>query len=105
MHGISACVTDAILPDNSGTEVLVRENLLADFQQSCRYLWLGCSKALLSVRVLGIDDRAARKNDCHSDDRMVRIDCWPATHTTRVIGQYATDCRRVNARRVRPHAA
>src|ERR1700722_18119759 len=36
---------------------------------------------------------------------MVRIDCWPAAHTTRVIGQYAADSRGVNARWVRSHAA
>src|SRR5580692_10469256 len=36
---------------------------------------------------------------------MVRIDRWPAAHATRVIGQYATDCCGVKARRIRPHAA
>src|SRR5580692_8735954 len=36
---------------------------------------------------------------------MVRINRWPATHTARVIGQYAADCGGVNARRVRSHAA
>src|ERR1700722_7893950 len=36
---------------------------------------------------------------------MVRIDCWPAAHTTRVIGQYAADSRGVNAGGVRSHAA
>src|SRR6202046_1967299 len=36
---------------------------------------------------------------------MVRIDRWPATHTTRVVGQYATDGCRVRARRIRAHAA
>ena len=60
---------------------------------------------LLSVRVLGIDDRAGRENDFHGGDGMVRIDCWPATHTARVIGQYATDGGGVNAGRIRSHAA
>src|ERR1700733_4434043 len=36
---------------------------------------------------------------------MVRIDRRPASHTTRVIGQYATDCCGVKARRIRPHTA
>src|SRR5271156_6464934 len=71
MHGISASVTDAILPDNSGRELLVRKNLPADLRQARRHFWLGCSKTFLSVRVLGIDDRAGRKYDFHSDDRMV----------------------------------
>ena len=53
----------------------------------------------------GIDDRAGRKDDFHCDDRMVRIDCWPATHATRVIGQYTADCCGVNARGIRSHAA
>src|SRR5580692_12776782 len=36
---------------------------------------------------------------------MVRVDRRPASHTTRVIGQYATDGCGVIARRVRSHAA
>src|ERR1700734_2557040 len=36
---------------------------------------------------------------------MVRVDRRPASHTARVIGQYATDGCGVIARRVRSHAA
>src|ERR1700729_741 len=105
MHGISTGVTDNILPNNSGREFLVCKNLLTDLQQSCRHFWLGGGKPFLSVRVFGIDNRAGSKNDFHGNDRMVRIDRWPATHTTRVVGQYATDCCGVKARRIRSHAA
>src|SRR5271154_630784 len=105
MHGISIGVTDAVLPSNSVRDFLVCENLLTDLQQPRRHFWLRCGKAFPSVRVFGIDNRAGRKNDFHSEDRMVRIDRWPATHTTRVIGQYATDCCGVRARRVWSHAA
>src|ERR1700684_3780851 len=105
MHAISTGVTDAILPNNSGREFLVCENLLTDLEQSGRHFWLGCSKTFLSGRVFGIDNRTGRKNNFHGDDRMVRIDRWPATHTTRVIGQYATDGCGVKARRIRSHAA
>src|ERR1700733_558197 len=52
-----------------------------------------------------VPHRAGRKNDFHGDDRMVRIDRWPASHTTRVIGQYATDSCGVHARRIGSHAA
>src|SRR5277367_4261560 len=60
---------------------------------------------LLSVRLSGIDDRAGRKNDFHGDDRMVRVDCRSATHTTGVVCQYATDRCGVNTGWVRSHAA
>src|SRR3984885_1053487 len=105
MHSISTGVTDAKLPNNSGREFLVCKNLLTDLQQSGRHFRLGCGKAFLSVRIFGIDNRASGENDFHGDDRMVRIDRWPATHTTRVVGQYATDCCGVKARRIRSHAA
>src|ERR1700733_9596897 len=105
MHSISTGVTDAKLPNNSGREFLVCKNLLTDLQQSGRHFRLGCGKAFLSVRVFGIDNRAGGKNDFHGNDRMVRIDRWPATHTTRVVGQYATDGCGVKARRIRAHAA
>src|SRR5580704_4456484 len=36
---------------------------------------------------------------------MVGIDRWRATHTTRVIGQYATDGCGIHACRIRSHAA
>src|SRR5580700_11114148 len=105
MHGISTGVADAILPNNSGTQYLVCKNLLTDLQKSRRDFWLGCLKTFLSVRIFGIDNRAGRQNDFHSDDRMVRIDRRPASHTTRVIGQYATDCCGVKACGIRSHAA
>src|SRR5580698_87908 len=105
MHGISIGVTDAVLPGNSVREFLVGKDLLTNLQQSRRHFWLGRSKAFLSVRVFGIDNRAGRKNDFHGDDRMVRIDRWRATHTTCVIGQQATDGCGVKARRIRPHTA
>src|ERR1700722_174641 len=105
MHSVSVSVTDAILAMNSVTDFLVRKKLLADYQQSGRHFRLGGSKMFLSVRVLGIDNRAGRENDFHGDDRMVRIDCRPATHTTGVIGQYATDGCGINAGRIRSHAA
>src|SRR5271154_5480266 len=105
MHGISIGITDAILPNDSGREFLVRKKLLTDLQQPRRHLWLGGGKALLSVRILSIDNRAGGKNDFHGDDRMVRVDRRPATHATRVICKYATDRRGVNARGIRPHAA
>src|SRR5580692_373680 len=105
MHGIPIGVTDAILSSNSVSDFLVCENLLTDLQQSRRHFWLRGSKTFLSVRVFGIDNRTGRKNDFHGDDRMVRIDRWSATHTTRVIGQYATDCCGVHTCRIRSHAA
>src|SRR5580704_6359496 len=105
MHGISIGVTDRILPSNSVADSLVCKNLLTDLHQSCRYFWLRGSKTFLSMRVFSVDNRAARKNDFHGDDRMVRIDRWATTHTARVNGQYATDCCCVHARRIRSHAA
>src|ERR1700749_2291752 len=103
MHGISTGVTDAILPNNLDRELLVCKNPLPDLQQSCRHFWLGGCKAFLSVRVFSIDNRAGSKNDFHGNDRVVRIDRWPATHTTRVVGEYATDSCGVIARRIWPH--
>src|SRR3984957_1283610 len=105
MHGISTSVTDAILPDNSGGEFLICKNLLADLQQSRRHFRLGSRKAFFNARVFGIDYRTRSENDLHRHDRMVGIDRWSATHTSRIVGQYATDGCGVIAGRIGSHSA